>query len=133
MNENKKVIVGLYPRVSTEDQSRFGHSLDEQECRMKQLCEFKNYEIFKVYREEGVSAKNTNRPKFQEMIEDVKQGKINKIIIVITNATNVIPLFFIYFLLCLLFSKFYIIILLYRFIFFNTFQRFSYAICIYFL
>lgn len=29
MNENKKVIVGLYPRVSTEDQSRFGHSLDE--------------------------------------------------------------------------------------------------------
>lgn len=57
MNENKKVIVGLYPRVSTEDQSRFGHSLDEQECRMKQLCEFKNYEIFKVYREEGVSAK----------------------------------------------------------------------------
>ena len=81
MNENKKVIVGLYPRVSTEDQSRFGHSLDEQECRMKQLCEFKNYEIFKVYREEGVSAKNTNRPKFQEMIEDVKQGKINKIII----------------------------------------------------
>lgn len=81
MNENKKVIVGLYPRVSTEDQSRFGHSLDEQECRMKQLCEFKNYEIFKVYREEEVSAKNTNRPKFQEMIEDVKQGKINKIII----------------------------------------------------
>lgn len=81
MNENKKVIVGLYPRVSTEDQSRFGHSLDEQECRMKQLCEFKNYEIFKVYREEGVSTKNTNRPKFQEMIEDVKQGKINKIII----------------------------------------------------
>lgn len=81
MNENKKVIVGLYPRVSTEDQSRFGHSLDEQECRMKQLCEFKNYEIFKVYREKGVSAKNTNRPKFQEMIEDVKQGKINKIII----------------------------------------------------
>ena len=81
MNENKKVIVGLYPRVSTEDQSRFGHSLDEQECRMKQLCEFKNYEIFKVYRKEGVSAKNTNRPKFQEMIKDVKQGKINKTII----------------------------------------------------
>ena len=44
---------------------------------MKQLCGFKNYEIFKVYREEGVSAKNTNRPKFQEMIEDVKQGHIS--------------------------------------------------------
>lgn len=81
MNENKKEIVGLYPRVSTEDQSRFGHSLDEQESRMRDLCKFKNYEIYKVYREEGASAKNTNRPKFKEMLEDIKTGKINKIII----------------------------------------------------
>ena len=28
--DDKKFVVGLYPRVSTEDQSRFGHSLDEQ-------------------------------------------------------------------------------------------------------
>lgn len=35
MEEQKKVIAGLYPRVSTEDQSRFGHSLDEQEDRLK--------------------------------------------------------------------------------------------------
>ena len=82
MNEgNTKVIAGLYPRVSTEDQSRFGHSLDEQEDRLKKLCEFKGYEIYKVYREEGVSAKNTNRPKFKEMIQDMKDGKINKIIV----------------------------------------------------
>ena len=67
--------------VSTEDQSRFGHSLDEQEDRLKKLCEFKGYEIYKVYREEGVSAKNTNRPKFKEMIQDMKDGKINKIIV----------------------------------------------------
>lgn len=79
--QEKKVIAELYPRVSTEDQSRFGHSLDEQECKLKQLCEFKGYEIYKIYREEGVSAKNTNRPKFQEMIEDMKNGKINKIIV----------------------------------------------------
>ena len=68
-------------RVSTEDQSRFGHSLDEQEDRLKKLCEFKDYEIYKVYREEGVSAKNTNRPKFKEMIQDMRDGKINKIIV----------------------------------------------------
>ena len=80
MNDNK-TIVGLYPRVSTENQSRFGHSLDEQEDKLKQLCNFKDYEIYKIYREEGVSAKDTNRPKFQEMIEDMKSGKINKIIV----------------------------------------------------
>ena len=39
MNDNK-TIVGLYPKVSTEDQSRFGHSLDEQEDKLKQLCNF---------------------------------------------------------------------------------------------
>ncbi len=81
MENEKKIIAGLYPRVSTEDQSRFGHSLDEQEDKLKQLCKFKGYEIYKIYREEGVSAKNTNRPKFQEMIEDMKAGKINKIIV----------------------------------------------------
>ena len=81
MNEKKNFVVGLYPRVSTEDQSRYGHSLDEQEECLKKLCDFKGYEIYKIYREEGVSAKSMNRPKFQEMIEDMKNGKINKIIV----------------------------------------------------
>ncbi len=81
MNEKKNFVVGLYPRVSTEDQSRYGHSLDEQEECLKKLCDFKSYEIYKIYREEGVSAKSMNRPKFQEMIEDMKNGKINKIIV----------------------------------------------------
>ena len=79
--DNEKVVAGLYPRVSTEDQSRYGHSLDEQEDKLKKLCDFKEYEIYKIYREEGVSAKNMNRPKFQEMIKDMKDGKINKIIV----------------------------------------------------
>lgn len=82
MNEEKKnVIAGLYPRVSTDDQVREGFSLDEQEKEMKKLCMYKNYQIYKVYREEGVSAKNMNRPKFQEMIQDLKDGKINRIIV----------------------------------------------------
>ena len=82
MNEEKKnVIAGLYPRVSTDDQVREGFSLDEQEKEMKKLCMYKNYQIYKVYRKEGVSAKNMNRPKFQEMIQDLKDGKINRIIV----------------------------------------------------
>lgn len=79
--ERKNIIAGLYPRVSTDDQVREGFSLDEQEEEMKRLCEYKNYQIYKVYREEGVSAKNMNRPKFQEMIQDLKDGKINRIIV----------------------------------------------------
>ena len=79
--EKKNFVVGIYPRVSTEDQSRFGFSLDEQEVSLKRLCEWKGYKIYKIYREEGVSAKSMNRPKFQEMIQDMKDGKINKILV----------------------------------------------------
>lgn len=62
MNEEKKnFVVGIYPRVSTEDQSRFGSSLDEQEESLRRLCDYKGYKIYKIYREDGVSAKSMNR------------------------------------------------------------------------
>lgn len=67
--------------VSTEDQVREGFSLDEQGESLRRLCEYKGYKIYKVYREEGISAKNMKRPKFQEMIQDMKDGKINKIVV----------------------------------------------------
>lgn len=76
-----KTIVALYPRVSTEDQAREGHSLPEQIERLTKLCELKEYEIYKVYEERGESAKDTNRPQFQEMIDDMKLGKFNKILV----------------------------------------------------
>ena len=79
--DDKKFVVGLYPRVSTEDQFRNGHSLDEQKERMLKLCDYKNYEVYKVYEDAGISTKNMNRPAFQEMIQDIKDGKINKIIV----------------------------------------------------
>ena len=79
--DDKKFVVGLYPRVSTEDQFRNGHSLDEQKERMLKLCDYKNYEVYKVYEDAGISAKNMNRPAFQETIQDIKDGKINKIIV----------------------------------------------------
>lgn len=79
--ENEKTVVGLYPRVSTEDQSKHGHSLDEQKDRMYKLCEYKDYQIYKVYEDAGISAKDMNRPAFQEMLNDIGNGKISKIIV----------------------------------------------------
>ncbi len=80
MNEERKVA-GIYIRVSTEDQAREGFSLGEQEEKLKALCKYKDYEIFKVYKDAGISAKDmTNRPAFQQMLEDMKAGKINYIV-----------------------------------------------------
>ncbi len=80
MNEEKK-IAGIYIRVSTEDQAREGFSLGEQEEKLKALCTYKGYEIYKVYCDAGISAKDMeHRPKFQEMLKDMQEGKINYIV-----------------------------------------------------
>ena len=80
MNEEKKKC-GLYLRVSTEDQAREGFSLGEQEEKLRQLCKYKDFEIYKVYKDAGISAKNMkDRPAFQEMLADMKNSKINYIV-----------------------------------------------------
>lgn len=80
MNEERKVA-GIYIRVSTEDQAREGFSLGEQKEKLLQLCKFKEYEVFKVYEDAGISAKDmAHRPAFQEMLADMKKGKINYIV-----------------------------------------------------
>lgn len=80
MNEERKVA-GIYIRVSTEDQVREGFSLGEQEEKLKALCKYKDYKIYKVYKDAGISAKDiANRPAFQQMLEDMKAGKINYIV-----------------------------------------------------
>ena len=79
MNEEKK-IAGIYVRVSTEEQSREGFSLKEQEERLKEFCNFKRYEIYKIYKDAGISAKNDKRPAYQEMMSDVKNKNINVIV-----------------------------------------------------
>ena len=80
MNEERKVA-GIYIRVSTEDQVREGFSLGEQEEKLKQLCKYKDYKIYKIYKDAGISAKNmSGRPAFQQMLEDMRAGKINYIV-----------------------------------------------------
>ena len=81
MSEEKK-IAGIYIRVSTEDQAREGFSLSEQEKRLRAMCEYKNYEIYKVYKDAGISAKTGNkRPAFEELKEDIKNKKCNTIVV----------------------------------------------------
>ena len=79
--EEERKVAGIYIRVSTEDQAREGFSLGEQEDKLKQLCDYKGYEVYKVYCDAGISAKDMeHRPKFQEMLKDMKDGKINYIV-----------------------------------------------------
>ena len=79
--ERKDIVAGIYIRVSTEDQAREGFSLPEQEEKLKALCTYKDYKVFDIYRDAGVSAKDMeHRPEFQRMLKDMKAKKINAIV-----------------------------------------------------
>lgn len=41
-----KKIVGIYIRVSTEDQAREGFNLSEQKEHLEAMCKYKRYQIF---------------------------------------------------------------------------------------
>ena len=78
----------LYTRVSTLRQAdTVDGSLDTQEARLNDYVNFENrkgkevWEVARVYREEGRSAKNLQRPAFQRMMADIEAGKINTVII----------------------------------------------------
>ena len=79
--DNERKTAGVYIRVSTEDQAREGFSLGEQSEKLLALCKFKELEVYKVYEDAGVSAKDMeHRPQFQQMLQDMKDGKINYIV-----------------------------------------------------
>lgn len=63
-----------------------GESIENQIIKCQKFIEFKfsneiNEKDIEIYVDEGFSGKNENRPKYQEMISKVRNGKINKIII----------------------------------------------------
>lgn len=77
---NERKVVAIYTRVSTTDQAREGHSLEEQEKRLRARCISNDYEVYKVYTDAGISGKSTdNRPAYQQMMKDLKKGKFNSI------------------------------------------------------
>ena len=80
MNDNGIKNVGIYLRVSTEDQAREGFSLPEQRERLTKECELRGYTIVDYYQDAGISAKTGNhRPEFERMIEDAKKKRIDTI------------------------------------------------------
>jgi DNA invertase Pin-like site-specific DNA recombinase len=79
---------GLYTRVSTEEQVRVEEgSLKNQMLRLKRYVKAKNdmsnddeWIVAVEYVEEGRSAKNTNRPKYQQMLRDIEDGTIDTVL-----------------------------------------------------
>lgn len=73
--------VGLYLRVSTQEQADEGYSIGEQDERLKNYCKAMQWPIFKVYVDPGYSGGNINRPGLQELIKDVEAGLLEKVVV----------------------------------------------------
>lgn len=73
--------VALYIRVSTQEQAKEGYSIGEQEERLKNYCKAMLWDIYKIYRDPGYSGGDTNRPGLKEMMRDVEDGKVDKVVV----------------------------------------------------
>lgn len=79
---NKKISVALYARVSTEMQAVDGFSTDAQVETLTQHCKHQGYDIYNVYIDRGLSGSNVSkRPALLTMLEDAKQQKFDKIFV----------------------------------------------------
>jgi DNA invertase Pin-like site-specific DNA recombinase len=66
---NRAKKVALYLRVSTDQQTT-----ENQRLELEKYCQRQDWEIAKVYQDNGISGKTTDRPALQEMMRDAAKG-----------------------------------------------------------
>lgn len=75
-------IVGIYVRVSTEEQALNGFSINAQIEKLSSYCKLKNWEIFDVYKDSGISGKNIeDRIELKRLINDIKNNKVKNVLV----------------------------------------------------
>jgi site-specific DNA recombinase len=71
----------LYVRVSTEDQATNGVSLVAQEERLRAYVVARDWSIFRIYRDDGYSAKTLDRPALSRLMEDAKARRFDALLV----------------------------------------------------
>ena len=75
----KKIIrVGGYARVSTEEQKKYGYSIEAQVDKIKKYCELKGYQLVDIFIDEGFTASNMKRPRLLDLLNSL--DKIDAIV-----------------------------------------------------
>lgn len=80
--ETAEGITALYERLSQEDgQEGESNSIANQKKILERYCRDHGFTGIRHYEDDGYSGTNFNRPGFQEMLADVKAGKISRVIV----------------------------------------------------
>lgn len=70
-----------YIRVSTEEQAKDGISLDNQRKRIEAFCVAKDWDLTRIYADEGKTGSHLNREGVQGLLKDCKRGKFDVVVI----------------------------------------------------
>jgi len=73
--------VALYIRVSTDEQANEGYSIRAQKNQLVDYCRVNDYEIVKICIDDGFSAKNTKRPRLQEILTAASNKEIDAVLV----------------------------------------------------
>ena len=73
--------VGVYVRVSTEEQAKEGISIDAQIERCKAFCKARDWKIFKIYTDAGYSAGTMDRPALKNLVDDINNKRFNILLV----------------------------------------------------
>ena len=81
MNNNENYRAGLYCRLSKDDdQDGESISIGTQRSILMDYCAAHQYEIHKIYVDDGYSGLNFDRPGFQNLLSDIESGVVNLVI-----------------------------------------------------
>lgn len=72
-------VTALYARVSTDEQAREGQSLPTQVSRLTHYALSRGLDKIEVFKDEGCSAKDMNRPELKRLVDMVQQGKVGTV------------------------------------------------------
>jgi DNA invertase Pin-like site-specific DNA recombinase len=70
-----------YVRVSTREQAQEGVSLAAQEERIRAYCTARGWDLIRVYRDEGESGSDLDRPGVRSMIRDLKANGVDVVVV----------------------------------------------------
>lgn len=78
--EEKVIRVAAYARVSSDKDAAF-HSLEAQQAYYEEYIKLhSNWTLVDIYSDNGISGTIINRPEFQRMLEDCRNGKIDLVV-----------------------------------------------------
>jgi site-specific DNA recombinase len=73
------VLAAIYARTSSPNQ-RFNYSIEEQVRLCRERCDIMGWKVRYIFKDEAVSGSNTDRPKFQLMLERAMAGAFDVIV-----------------------------------------------------